>query len=79
MKNITISLDDEVYRRARARAAELGSSVSALVRGFLGELASTESEFDRLKRKELTLRANVPGGFKAGDRIPRNEVHHRQA
>ena len=32
MRNITVSVDDATYRRARIRAAELDTSVSALVR-----------------------------------------------
>jgi hypothetical protein len=39
MKNITVSLDDETYRRARIVAAEQNTSVSALVRRFLSGLA----------------------------------------
>ena len=38
MKNITLSIDDETHRLARIRAAEMGTSVSALVRGFLRSL-----------------------------------------
>lgn len=41
MKNITVSVDEETYRRARIRAAEEDTSVSALVKGFLIELAAT--------------------------------------
>jgi len=37
MKNITVTVDDEVHRRARIRAAELDTSLSAVVR-------STEQE-----------------------------------
>ena len=40
MKNITVSIDDETHRQARIRAAELGTSVSALVRGYLRSLIS---------------------------------------
>jgi hypothetical protein len=32
MKNIAVSVDDETYRRARVKAAEMDTSVSALVR-----------------------------------------------
>ncbi len=39
MKNVTISLDEEVHRRARIRAAELGTSLSALVKDYLNSLA----------------------------------------
>jgi hypothetical protein len=35
MKKNTISIDDEIYRRVRTRAAERDTSVSALVKRFL--------------------------------------------
>ncbi len=38
MKNITVSVDEETYRRARMKAAERDTSVSALVRQFLTDL-----------------------------------------
>ena len=37
MKNITVSVDDATYRHARIRAAELDTSVSALVRDYLAD------------------------------------------
>ena len=37
VKNITVSVDDETYRRARTKAAEQDTSLSALVRRFLVE------------------------------------------
>jgi hypothetical protein len=37
MKNVTISLDDDTWRRARIRAAEQGTSLSAMVKAFLNE------------------------------------------
>jgi plasmid stability protein len=40
MKNITLKIDDETYRKARIHAAHEGTSVSMLVRDFLGSLAS---------------------------------------
>jgi hypothetical protein len=40
MKNVTIALDDEVHRKARIRAAELGTSLSALVKDYLTGLAA---------------------------------------
>ena len=39
MKNVTIALDDDTHRKARIRAAELGTSLSALVKGYLNGLA----------------------------------------
>ena len=40
MRNITVSVDEETHRLARIRAAELDTSVSALVRDFLKNLAA---------------------------------------
>lgn len=42
MKNVTIALDEETHRKARIRAAELGTSLSALVKDYLGRLAGGE-------------------------------------
>ncbi|MBW8785365.1 MAG: hypothetical protein JF593_12140 [Novosphingobium sp.] len=43
MKNVTIALDDETYRKARIRAAELGTSLSALVKQYLTTLGEGEA------------------------------------
>jgi plasmid stability protein len=78
MKNITVSLDDETYRRARIKAAELDTSVSSLVRRFLTDLAAGESETERLARQERGLRGRITR-FRAGDRISRERLHDRDA
>jgi hypothetical protein len=77
MKNITVSLDDETYRRARMVAAQRDTSVSALVKGFLVDLASGETEFERLRREEGALREQIKN-FSASDRLSRDEVHERK-
>jgi len=77
MKNITVSLDDETYRKARMMAAELDTSVSALVKRYLTELGSGETEFARLKREEQALRAQVPAGFSAKHNLPRDKLYDR--
>ena len=76
MKNITVSLDDETYRRARIKAAEANTSVSALVKQYLTQLAAGESRFERLMRSEEETRAQIRN-FRAGDRLTRDEVHER--
>ena len=78
VKNITVSLDDDTYRRARMAAAERGTSVSALVKAFLTDLGSGESREDRLKRQERELREQVPRSFSGSDRLPRDEVYDRR-
>lgn len=76
MKNITVSVPDDVYRSARIRAAELGTSVSALVTSYLGSLAESEAEFLRLEAKQRRVQAEI-GRFSAADRLSRDEVHSR--
>jgi hypothetical protein len=76
MKNITVSVDDDTYRRARLKAAEQETSVSALVRGFLTELGRGESEMERLKREESHLRDRIVD-FRGGDRLTRESIHER--
>ena len=78
MKNITVSLDDDTYRRARTIAAQRDTSVSALVKQFLLDLASSESEGERLKRQERELRERITD-FDASDRLSRDDVHRRGA
>jgi plasmid stability protein len=53
------TLDDETYRKARIRAAELDTSVSAVVRKYLTEFAAGESRFERLKKQEEAVRARI--------------------
>jgi plasmid stability protein len=76
MKNITVSLDDETYRRARIRAAEQDTSVSAMVKKFLVENVAGESETERLKKEEARIRDAIRS-FRAGDRLSRGEAHAR--
>jgi hypothetical protein len=78
VKNITVTVDDETYRRARVKAAELDTSLSALVRRFLVDLAAGESDAERLKREERLLRERIVA-FRATDRLSRDGVHARDA
>ena len=73
-----MTVDDETYRRARVKAAEQSTSVSALVKRFLVDLAAGESETERLKREERSLRARIHA-FSAAERLSREDVHARQA
>ena len=86
MKNITVSVDDETHRLVRIRAAELDTSVSALlleyVRGLAhgGGVPSSSSaqtaEDEKERRKRLMdevckdIRATRPR-FTASENLPR--------
>jgi uncharacterized protein (DUF2336 family) len=82
MKNITVSVDDAIYHRARLRAVERRTSVSAIVRGVLVDLASEETEAERLKRQEQEIVKGLlerRSRFSATDRLTRDAVHDRHA
>jgi len=76
MRNITVAVDDETYRRARVAAAERDTSVSALVKAYLEQLASQETEIERLKRQEREIRSQITA-FTAADRLSREDLHSR--
>jgi predicted transcriptional regulator len=78
MKNLTVALDDDTYRRVRMIAAQRDTSVSALVKQFLIDLASGESQTERLKRQERELRESITD-FDASDRLSRDDVHRHDA
>ena len=71
-------MDDEIYRSARIKAAESGTSVSALVSAFLAKLSTSESEIDRRKRLQRETLATIRN-FRAADRLSREDVHNRRA
>jgi hypothetical protein len=80
VKNITVSVDEELYHRARVKAAEKRTSLSAMVREFLAGMVEEESEFERLRRRERELREKLRADgvrFRAGERLTREELHER--
>ena len=76
MRNITVAVPDDVYREARIRAAQQGTSVSGLVSDYLRSLSTHELDFVRLmdeqKRVQRTIRR-----FSASNRLDRERVHER--
>ena len=87
MKNITVSVDEETHRLARIRAAELDTSVSALVRRFLrslvgerveGERTETQAERRRRLLNEVLADFDARGvGLHMADNLPREALYDR--
>ena len=71
-----MSVSDDVYRQARIRAAEAGTSLSALVAEFLTSLSESEAEFIRLEAAQQRIQTEVRR-FRAGGRLNRDELHDR--
>jgi plasmid stability protein len=76
MRNVTVSVPDDVYKAARIRAAERGSSVSAMVAEYLRSVAGGESEFARLEAQQRRIQAEITR-FRGADRLDRDDVHDR--
>ena len=94
MKNITVSIDEETHRNARIRAAELGTSVSALVRAYLRELVAEPVDVTRtrvkdpetaLQRRRRRLKEVIDditangGGLRMEENLPREALYDRDA
>jgi len=78
VKNVTVSLPEAIHRRARIKAAERGTSLSALVRTFLLSLGEEETDFERRKRLQDEVLSSIRS-FRASDRLRRDDVHERRA
>lgn len=79
VKDITVSLPEEVYRRVELRAAERETSISGLVADLLSEIAGDdERDFERRRNLQREVIASIRE-FRAGDRLTREEVHDRLA
>ena len=76
MKNITVSVPDNVYHDARVAAAQRDTSLSALVVAYLERLSGRMDEFARLEALQHEVQAEI-GQFRAADRLGRDEVHDR--
>ena len=76
MRNITVTVPDDVYRNARIRAAERGTSVSALVAEYLRSLSSREAEFSRLEGQQQQVQREIQR-FRARDRLDCDQLHDR--
>jgi hypothetical protein len=76
VRNLTVSVPDDVYRNARVAAAQRDTSVSALVVEYLEQLSGRMEEFGRLEALQHEVQAEI-GQFRAADRLSRDEVHER--
>ena len=77
MANLTIALDDELLRRARVRAAELGTSVNAVLRDHLAAWTGLQDDRRRAVEKILDA-AKRSKASSGGRRWTRDELHERR-
>lgn len=76
MKNITLSIDDEVLSSVRRYATDHNLSVNALVRTYLAEIATREDRAQKARQriKELSEQSSARIGSNSWNR---SELHER--
>ena len=89
MKTISVSVNDETHRLARIRAAETGTTVSAMMRELLTALLQrppddvqleTEPERRRRRLAEIMDEFERKGiGLSASERLSREEMYNTRA
>lgn len=74
LRNVTITLEDEVARWARIKAAEENSSVSRLVGNLLRRRMQQHERFDRARREFQRIGTAV---ISSGPYPRREDLHDR--
>jgi len=75
--NLTVTIDDDLLRRARIRALEQGTSVNAFVREHLEAFAGGDRAAQACRRVLELAEAAGSGSGVGGRRWTRDELHER--
>ena len=76
MANLTVTIEDDVLRRARIRALEQGTSVNALLREYLRAYAS-EGPAKALREIAAMARKARSGSGPGGRKWRRDDIYER--
>jgi plasmid stability protein len=77
MTNLTLTVDEDILRRARIRALELGTSVNALVRDYLGQLAGRSTAAEGIVEFLDATRNSGAGSGGEGRTWTRDDIYDR--
>jgi hypothetical protein len=77
MANLTISIDDEVLKRARMKALEQGVSVNGIIRDYLERYSSMHSEVSMAIDSILEL-SKKSDSARGGAHWTRDDLHERK-
>ena len=77
MKNITFAVDDEVLDKVRVVAAQRKTTVNAMVREFLTEIATRDDRRERARRELVELMRTSKGRLAPDYKFDRDESHER--
>lgn len=73
--NLTITVDDELLRRARIRALNQGTSVNAILREFLESFAGSDNEIAARNQLASLARASTASSGTDGRSWLRTEIY----
>jgi len=73
--NLTITVDDEVLRRARIRALTQGTSVNAVLREYLESYAGSDIEAGARARLAELARGSAASSGAGGRAWERNDIY----
>jgi biotin-(acetyl-CoA carboxylase) ligase len=77
MTNLTLSIDDELLKRARIHALEQDTSVNTLVRDYLENLVAERSPRSGMAEFLVVARSVHAGSGKRGRTWTRDELYER--
>lgn len=77
MKNITLAIDEDILDKARVVAAQKRTTVNAMVREFLTEIAGSDEKRARARRDLLRLMQTSEGRMAPNARFDREDSHER--
>lgn len=77
-RNVTITLDEEVARWARIKAAEADTSVARLVGDMLKERMQQDADYAAAMRQHFELVRPRERSWSGGRRPTREDLHNRR-
>ena len=77
MTNLTLTIDEDTLRMARIRALELGTSVNALVREYLKQLAGRSTAAEGVAEFFAATKGTGAGSGAEGRSWSRDELYER--
>ncbi|HEX4765108.1 MAG TPA: DUF6364 family protein [Lichenihabitans sp.] len=79
MKNLTLAIDDHVLAEAREIAARRRTTVNALVRGYLTQIAGEEGRIAEARKALLDLMESSTGRLGPDYKWDREELYEERA
>jgi len=77
MRNITLAVEDDVLEKARRVAVDKGTTVNAMVRDFLREIAGRADKVAKARAELLKLMDESTGDMGPDWKFNRDELYDR--